>query len=186
MVKHSSPCLAPARERSGLEAAGYFLSKQAPVPFQPQPACPSCCSVGWRWPLGLGKHSHDLPQGAGLSPSDTAAPCPLFLRQQQRWPAETGCEQVWEEAFRQLKQLLSASSQKKNNRLESSQTCRCDSDSFFPASQQWQPQAHAGPSKSVLPFSTCWTAQDRAFQLTLLYFAGTESTALSIFTSKLN
>lgn len=78
MVKHSSPCLAPARERSGLEAAGYFLSKQAPVPFQPQPACPSCCSVGWRWPLGLGKHSHDLPQGAGLVSLGHSSPVPFI------------------------------------------------------------------------------------------------------------
>lgn len=187
MLNHSSPCLAPARESSGLETAGYFLSKQPPVPFQPQPACPSCCSGGWRWPLGLGKHSHYLPQGAGLSPSDTAAPCPLFLRQQQRWPTETGCEQVWEEAFRQLKQLLSASSQKKKQQT--------GEQSNMP---MWQWQL-LPCQPAVTATSTCWPVKigpaiqhvldcpGQGFSAHLTVFCRhRESTALSIFTSKLN
>lgn len=64
MLNHSSPHADP----QGFDTAGYFPSKQPPIPFLPQPDFPGCSSVG------LGKHCRYLPQRAGLLPSGTAAP----------------------------------------------------------------------------------------------------------------
>lgn len=163
-----------ARQSSGFDTAGSFLSQQPPVPFPPQPAFPGCSSVG------LGKHCHYPPQRAALLPSDTATPLPLIP-----W-AGMSCEQVWEVAFSWLKQLwwggilpekttdwreASGLNEVRNSVLGSislkqnreQQTRQCDS--FFLDIQQWK--QHVNPSKMVLRFSTWWTTHEWIFKLTL-------------------
>lgn len=123
--------------------------------------------------------------------------CPSHFRQQESWPAGMGWEQAWEPSFSRIKQLLLASSQRKQQTGEKPIKCQsldCSSLcevrnvcldlllhllqakkgatdmptwQLFLAIHQWKQPADVNPSKIVLRVSTWWTTQERIFKLTL-------------------
>lgn len=94
-----------------LQAISWASSHPSPPNrSQPSPAARAQAEGEcWGWVSAAITHHRELD----FCPWAQLPLCPLFLRQQQSWPAGMGCEQVWEVAFSRLKQLLPASSQKK-------------------------------------------------------------------------
>lgn len=87
-----------------LQAISWASSHPSPSNHnQPSPAEGEC----WGWVSAAITYHRELD----FCPQIQLPLCPLLLRQQQSWPAEMGCEQVWEAAFSWLTQLLPASSQ---------------------------------------------------------------------------
>lgn len=104
-----------------LQAISWASSHPSP-PNHNQPSLTARTQAergGWGWVSAAITDQRKLD----FCPQTQLPLCPSRLRQQQSWPAGIGWEQVWKPSFSWIKQLLPASSQKKQQTGEKPIKC---------------------------------------------------------------